>query len=62
MSDFAAKFTNANIAQDAAPYDSSLFQALNEKISKIEPSTHKGFSIALLVQSFHYQFRFLGSF
>ncbi|KAJ5807432.1 hypothetical protein N7447_010888 [Penicillium robsamsonii] len=48
MGDFSAKYTNANIAQDAAPYDSAWFLALNNKIHKLNPSTHNGFTVALL--------------
>ncbi|KAJ5783022.1 hypothetical protein N7457_004796 [Penicillium paradoxum] len=52
MSDFSAQYTNANIARDAATYDSARFLALNEKIRKLEPATHNGFTIALLSAMF----------
>ncbi|KAL4891196.1 hypothetical protein BDV59DRAFT_203646 [Aspergillus ambiguus] len=48
MSDFTTKYTNANIAKDAAPYDSAQFLAWNERIRQLEPSTHNGFTIAIL--------------
>lgn len=38
MSDFANKYTTANIAQDAAQYEPALFLRLHEKLTKLVPS------------------------
>ncbi|PWY84382.1 hypothetical protein BO83DRAFT_423020 [Aspergillus eucalypticola CBS 122712] len=48
MSDFAAKFTNANIATGAAAYDSTRALAWIERVHQLEPATHNGFAVALL--------------
>lgn len=50
MADFAAKYTNANLAQDAAAYDSAWFLAWNEKLGQLQPSAHNGFTVGLLVR------------
>ncbi|KAF9890641.1 hypothetical protein FE257_005772 [Aspergillus nanangensis] len=52
MSDFAAKFTNANTATDAAAYDSTRALAWVERIRQLEPATHNGFAVALLSAMF----------
>lgn len=38
MTDFANKYTNANIAQDAAAYDRELFLRLHATLSNLVPS------------------------
>ncbi|CAI7677583.1 unnamed protein product [Penicillium discolor] len=48
MADFAAKYINTNLAQDAPAYDRARFLAWNEKLQKVQPSTQNGFTIGLL--------------